>query len=80
MIGRQIFILVCHDRRVDLGLSVHLTREGADSALERFKGYYDDIDPSAWREENWGAPRWCRYVHAHAEGPTAYIVVNEMRP
>jgi hypothetical protein len=78
--GQQIFILVLRDRHSDLGLSVHLTREGADAALERFKAIYDDIDPGTWKEETWGQPRWCRYVHAHDEGPRAYIEIGEVHP
>ena len=31
MIRQRIFILVMHDKRLDLGLSAHLTREGADA-------------------------------------------------
>lgn len=78
--GKQIFILVTRDKHSDLGLSVHATREGADAALERFKTIYDDLAPGDWKEEPWGRPRWCRYVRAHDEGPTAYIEVGEVQP
>ena len=80
MTGRKVFILVCRDRHSSPGLSVHLTREGADAALEHFKTGYDDIDPCDWKEETWGAPRWCRYMRAHDDGPSAYIEITEVLP
>lgn len=79
MTERPIFILICRDRRTDLGVSVHTTREGANAALEAFKAIYDNLDPSDWKEESWGQPKWCRYVHAHDDGPSAYIEISEMR-
>lgn len=77
MTGQQIFILVCRDRRSDTGISVHATREGADAALEEFKAIFDDLE---WRERTYGQPRWCRYVDAHDDGPSAYIEISELRP
>lgn len=79
MSGQQIFIVILRDRHSDLGISVHLTRAGADAAVEQFKTIYDDIKPADWKEEAWGQPRWCRYVHAHDEGPRAYIEIGEVR-
>jgi hypothetical protein len=78
-VERSIFVLVCRDRHADFGISVHATREGADAALEEFKTIYDDIGPGDWKEELWGQPKWCRYVHAHDEGPSAYIEIGELR-
>lgn len=75
-----VFILVCRDRHTDLGLSVHLTREGADTALEEFKAIYSNIDPGDWKEEPWGQPKWCRYVHAYDDGPSAYIEISKALP
>lgn len=80
MTGQPIFIVVMRDRHTDLGLSVHRTREGADATIEEFKAIYDDLKPSDWKEETWGQPRWCRYVRAHDEGPSAYIELGEVRP
>lgn len=79
MIDQQIYILVCRDRHSDIGLSVHVTREGADAALEAFKAIYDNFKPGDWKEEPWGQPRWCRYVRVHDEGPNAYIEISKVR-
>lgn len=80
MTGQQIYILVLRDRHSDVGVSVHATRQGADAALEQFKAIYDNIGAGDWKEEAWGQPRWCRYVHAHDDGPKAYIEVGQVQP
>lgn len=77
---QKIYVLVCRDRHTDLGISVHATRQGADVALEEFKAIYDNIKPDQWKEETYGQPRWCRYVRAYDEGPSAYIEVGEVQP
>ena len=80
MSKQQIYILVCRDRHSDIGLTVHATREGANVALEEFKSIYANIRPDEWKEETYGRPRWCRYVHAYDEGPSAYIEISEIKP
>ena len=76
--GQQMFIVVCRDRHVDLGLSIHLTRAGADAAVAEFQSSYDD--DHVWTEKTLGEPKWVRYVSSAfgGDGPSAYIEVTEV--
>lgn len=75
--GRQAFLVICKDRHVDLGLSIHLTRAGADAAVAAFQAHYGD--DHAWVEESWGAPKWVRYVRsAEGDGPSAYVEISQI--
>lgn len=79
MIGQQVFLVVLYDRHSDTGISVHLTREGADDAIAEFQALYADRNYT-WHERNYGAPQWVRYVDAGDDGPRAYIELSEVRP
>lgn len=77
-LGQPLFIVVCQDRHMDLGLSIHLTRAGADATIAKFQSSYEG-DGYTWAEENWGAPKWVRYVSSGGgDGPRAYIEVVEV--
>jgi hypothetical protein len=68
-----VFVVYRHDRYSDPGISVHRTRDGADEVIEEFKERYAD-NGYAWTEENYGRPKWVRYVASGGgEGPNARI-------
>lgn len=75
-----MFIVVCHDRRTDLAISVHRTRAGADARIEEFKADYDD--DYTWTEEDYGRDRgWLRFVATDSdEGPNARIEYGKLEP
>lgn len=76
-----IFIVVCKDRHVDDVITVHVTRESADSEIERFKSEYER-DGLEWHERDYGRKLgWVRYVDVDdtGDGPSARIQVSELR-
>lgn len=77
----RVFVVYCHDRHVDPGISVHQTRAGADRHIEEFMASYSD-DGYTWTEENFGrASGWVRYVDSRiGDGPNARIQEVELLP
>jgi len=70
--AKEIFLVICKDRHVDLMVTAHTTRESAEAAIEAFKaGYGTDYQ---WIERDYGrASGWLRYVDGGDDGPRAYI-------
>lgn len=76
----KIFVVICHDRHTDDGITVHTTREGADAKIEEFKASYPDTHYQ-WAERDYGRPAgWVRYVDSHDDGPKARIQEMELQP
>lgn len=74
--GQQVFLVVCKNQYVDLGILIHLTRAGADAAIARFQSCYGD---RTWIEDTCMAPKWARYVRsAEDDGLFAYIKIIEV--
>ena len=74
--GQQVFLVVCKNQYVDLGILIHLTRAGADATIARFQSCYGD---RTWIEDTCMAPKWARYVRsAEDDGLFAYIKVIEV--
>jgi hypothetical protein len=77
-IGQILYVVVCYDRHSGDGISVHATREGADTAIAAFQATYDD---STWTERNYGRDQgWVRYVDTHDDGPRARIEETKLKP
>lgn len=75
--SKTLYIVVREDRHCDDGITVHATRELADAAIEAFKAVYPD--DHKWTEQNYGAPKWVRYVEtSFDDGPRARIEVCEL--
>lgn len=57
---------------------MHITRGGADAAITEFQSTYEGDDYTRV-EENWGAPKWVRYVSTkEGEGPSVYIEISKV--
>jgi hypothetical protein len=75
---KELFVVICEDRRVDDSISVHETREGADDAIAAFCEAYGDT--YKWNEQNYGRDRgWVRYVDTNDDGPSARIEKTELQ-
>lgn len=76
--GDRVFIVICHDRHCDDGITVHVSRDGADREIEKFKASYDRY---GWTERDYGRSQgWVRYVDSHDDGPRARIQEVEIKP
>jgi hypothetical protein len=74
----SIYITVCEDRHTDDDIQVFQSLEAANARLQKFMNDYDQ-DYYQWVEEDWGRPKWVRYVHAHVDGPKARIEKAELQ-
>lgn len=76
----KVFVVICHDRHTDDSITVHTTREGADTKIEEFRSLYSYVDYQ-WTERNYGrSSGWVRYVDTHDGGPNARIQEMETQP
>lgn len=72
----ELFVVVLHDRHTDDEISVHATRESADSEIDAFKRRYEDA--YEWSEQN--VRGWLRSVRTDSDdGPRAHIEQAKLR-
>lgn len=77
----KVFVVYWHDRYCDAAITVHVTRQSADNAIETHKSLYPDT-MYRWTEKRPpGIPAsWARYVKSHDDGPYGRILECEVLP
>lgn len=78
----SFFLVVRKDRHCDDQLSIHITLEGANAAIEEFKARYveGDRSPYDWKEQSYGREqKWLRYVDCHDDGPSVHIELLQIQ-